>query len=288
METDPVERRKGKALQFSHLPMAFFSLINLQDLWDIYGGSLPLERVILCTVVRAGFLLGAVGLIFVPDRLKILTQGILWFLLLCQVIILLNYFFWTERISPSNYIPGILWLAYTNFLLSAGPWYRMVSGVTVSGMIFFSLAANNYNADVWISISSACIFLNLAGWALPFFKFHPHRGDSPEDLRLQAGRSSGGEALETERTNPNKQGPPQAPQSWSDPILEGISRLPLSKREKEIVFGLVRGSSRADIALKFFISEETVKKHVYNIYYKLDIRNRVDLVLAVLDTLKDT
>lgn len=52
----------------------------------------------------------------------------------------------------------------------------------------------------------------------------------------------------------------------------------LSKRELEILEMLSRGLVYKEIAAELFISAETVRKHVYNIYNKLHVSNRVEAV----------
>lgn len=52
----------------------------------------------------------------------------------------------------------------------------------------------------------------------------------------------------------------------------------LSKREMEILEMLSKGLLYKEIAEKVFISAETVKKHVYHIYEKLHVTNRVEAV----------
>ena len=49
---------------------------------------------------------------------------------------------------------------------------------------------------------------------------------------------------------------------------------PLTKREIEILLILVKRFSNPEIAEKLYISPETVKKHLYNIYQKLGVKNR--------------
>ncbi len=55
----------------------------------------------------------------------------------------------------------------------------------------------------------------------------------------------------------------------------------ISKREKEIVELLLEGKSNREIAEALFISGNTVKTHVKNIYRKLEVKNRVQLVYMV-------
>lgn len=57
------------------------------------------------------------------------------------------------------------------------------------------------------------------------------------------------------------------------PGIEG-----LSNREKEILEYLSRGLMYKEIASNLFISQETVRKHVYHIYEKLHVTNRVEAV----------
>ena len=52
----------------------------------------------------------------------------------------------------------------------------------------------------------------------------------------------------------------------------------LSSREKEILEYLSRGLMYKEIASQLFLSPETVRKHVYHIYEKLHVNNRVAAV----------
>jgi len=52
----------------------------------------------------------------------------------------------------------------------------------------------------------------------------------------------------------------------------------LSKRENEILELLSRGLMYKEIAAQIFLSPETVRKHVYHIYEKLHVTNRVEAV----------
>lgn len=52
----------------------------------------------------------------------------------------------------------------------------------------------------------------------------------------------------------------------------------LSSREKEILELLARGLMYKEIASQLFLSPETVRKHVYHIYEKLHVNNRVAAV----------
>jgi len=53
----------------------------------------------------------------------------------------------------------------------------------------------------------------------------------------------------------------------------------LTARELEVIETIVAGYSNKDIGLKFSISEQTVKHHLTNIFDKLGVSNRLELVL---------
>lgn len=52
----------------------------------------------------------------------------------------------------------------------------------------------------------------------------------------------------------------------------------LSKREQEIARLILKGETKKTIEEKLFISAHTVKNHIYNIYKKLGINNRLQLL----------
>jgi len=53
----------------------------------------------------------------------------------------------------------------------------------------------------------------------------------------------------------------------------------LTDREREVFMLMARGSTNADIAEELFISEGTVKTHAKRIFSKLELRDRVQLVV---------
>ncbi|KMY53851.1 hypothetical protein AC623_07595 [Bacillus sp. FJAT-27231] len=52
----------------------------------------------------------------------------------------------------------------------------------------------------------------------------------------------------------------------------------LTEREREILKLVQKGYTNADIANRLFISTNTVKKHLQNLYRKLDVPNRTSLI----------
>ena len=53
---------------------------------------------------------------------------------------------------------------------------------------------------------------------------------------------------------------------------------PLSSRETEVLSGLVKGRSYNDIAKSLFVSKDTVKTHIKNIYRKLEVSNKSEAI----------
>lgn len=53
----------------------------------------------------------------------------------------------------------------------------------------------------------------------------------------------------------------------------------LTEREKEILKLLSLGSSNIDIANALFVSENTVKTHLYNIFKKINVKNRLQAMM---------
>jgi DNA-binding NarL/FixJ family response regulator len=77
---------------------------------------------------------------------------------------------------------------------------------------------------------------------------------------------------------------------WLPPSVQGelAARLrhpalsPLSAREEEVMRLVALGLRNAEIARKLFISEQTVKSHLSNIFQKLEIQDRVELTVYAI------
>jgi DNA-binding NarL/FixJ family response regulator len=59
-------------------------------------------------------------------------------------------------------------------------------------------------------------------------------------------------------------------------------RSPLSTREREIVQLVAQGHKNKEMAEKMFISEQTVKNHMHNIFDKLGVADRLELALYAI------
>lgn len=57
----------------------------------------------------------------------------------------------------------------------------------------------------------------------------------------------------------------------------------LTDREKELCHYIYEGKSNAEIAETLFISESTVKTHIYNLYKKTGVKSRMEIIRIVRD-----
>ncbi len=57
-----------------------------------------------------------------------------------------------------------------------------------------------------------------------------------------------------------------------------IEQFGITGRERETVALLLRGSSNRDIGEKLFVSPRTIEAHIYNVYRKCGVKNKMELV----------
>jgi DNA-binding NarL/FixJ family response regulator len=73
-----------------------------------------------------------------------------------------------------------------------------------------------------------------------------------------------------------------APPKAAFPERKTRERNPLSQREREIVNLVSQGFKNKEIAEKIFVSEQTVKNHLHNIFDKLGVSDRLELALYAI------
>jgi DNA-binding NarL/FixJ family response regulator len=74
----------------------------------------------------------------------------------------------------------------------------------------------------------------------------------------------------------------EEPASNSTQQSRDRDRTPLSHREREIVALVAQGFKNKEMAEKLFISEQTVKNHLHNIFDKLGVSDRLELALYAI------
>jgi DNA-binding CsgD family transcriptional regulator len=65
-------------------------------------------------------------------------------------------------------------------------------------------------------------------------------------------------------------------------ILQTKMLDPLTEREQEVLQLILTGKSNKEIAAALFVTENTVKTHVHNIYSKYDVGSRAELISTLL------
>ena len=61
-------------------------------------------------------------------------------------------------------------------------------------------------------------------------------------------------------------------------IMNKIKEFDLTERERDVLFLIAEGNRNKEIGEKLFISLSTVKTHTTNIFYKLDVKNRIEAI----------
>jgi DNA-binding CsgD family transcriptional regulator len=79
---------------------------------------------------------------------------------------------------------------------------------------------------------------------------------------------------------------------WVQPLLDVdldpfFKRYQITPREQEIIRLILEGKSNTDIEKELYISLHTVKNHIYNIYQKLEIKNRLQITSLIQNFLKE-
>lgn len=64
-------------------------------------------------------------------------------------------------------------------------------------------------------------------------------------------------------------------------IDDVVRQYNLTPREHELVELIYQGKSNKDIAETLFLSESTVKTHIYNIFRKMEVKNRIEVICII-------
>lgn len=70
-------------------------------------------------------------------------------------------------------------------------------------------------------------------------------------------------------------------------IQEVCDQFKLTPREKELIELIYAGNSNKEIADTLFLSESTVKTHIYNIFRKMDVKNRIGVICVINGDIED-
>ncbi len=72
----------------------------------------------------------------------------------------------------------------------------------------------------------------------------------------------------------------------SKPVNNNVPTI-LTKREQQIITFLAMGASNQQIAEQLFVSENTVKTHLHNIFKKIEVKNRVQALIWAKENIQN-
>jgi len=97
-------------------------------------------------------------------------------------------------------------------------------------------------------------------------------------VSLAVSRNSEGDlTVEKEEEERGEEGEGREKELTLEEYRTGLSKLGLTKMETEVSLLVIQGMSNAEIAQELYISETTVKKHLSNIFSKLEISSREEI-----------
>ncbi|MFK5635853.1 LuxR C-terminal-related transcriptional regulator [Ornithinimicrobium sp. LYQ103] len=150
-------------------------------------------------------------------------------------------------------------------------------------------------------VSSSCASLGGRGWAehpanVEYLRgidelllAYPH-GGSGGSLRILAGRDEGGPFAERERVLMELLLPHLQP-LLADSLAEEVGptrppvreQVPPTARQREILHLVAAGMSNRQVGRQLGLSENTVRKHLENVYARIDVQSRTEAVAWLRD-----
>jgi LuxR family maltose regulon positive regulatory protein len=129
------------------------------------------------------------------------------------------------------------------------------------------------------TLSLALTLAETGGWIRPFVEL----GSPMKGLLLQLQKQNISsvfvEQLVASFQDNSQRAVTELDEDQSSALTQPVSPLvSLTSREKEILELLVQGHANKDIAARLFVSIDTVKTHLRNIYGKLDVKSRLQAV----------
>lgn len=132
-----------------------------------------------------------------------------------------------------------------------------------------------------VGITTVIVLLLAVSMALLLGDSIPRTRPLFVDFRTRGGGIASGIAAHAQATRPNNSAPTK-PDASGDTLTRQLTQLKrryfLTDREYEVVALLARGRSKTAIGEKLFLSENTVKTYVKNVYAKLDVHTKQELL----------
>lgn len=141
---------------------------------------------------------------------------------------------------------------------------------------YFEIYSGVYSPIMWVHnpFNATAILLFFTNFFTLVYLYHTDFADSYVRIKEPAAEDTIIEPIPTEVKTEVK-----TPTVSFEENLNAIAAAHnLTLREKEIILLVYKGYNNAEIAEELFISQNTVKHHVYNIFKKMNVKNRVELI----------
>lgn len=251
--------------------------------------SRPLSDLSLISSIRMGsafFIAIGIMLFSLFSRKRVSFLPLYYLLVIAIIAILMSMPFFNETLSYGSIVLSILFLpfkllAWCMFCGFARYWndyalrilgfssFAMEAGTVIGWGASTSMVA--MRPDIYAQLIASLVFILLLV-VLAFVVFREG------DMRRLNGRDAENEPSHFIAPNDDH----------GDWVATMADRYRLSRREREVFAYLVRGRDASFIAEQLFISVNTVKSHTKNIYTKLGVRNRQELIDAVEENRSST
>ena len=186
----------------------------------------------------------------------------------------------------------LVWLTYTEYLLYNADFYRVINSVDIAAKLYGLNWMMLYDSYLWLYKASAWCEIGdqertvrylreavkrLAPDRLWLFgaEFFPALGENLIPVIEPLGEVSVDGYRKFSREYPLKL------EVIRKVMSESVFKEPLTEKEQAVARLAALGNKNEEIAAQLFISQNTVKYHLANIYKKLDIKNRVELKNAM-------
>ena len=201
-----------------------------------------------------------------------------------------------DRVSHSVF--PIAWLTYLEYLLYGGDFYRVINGVDIASslygldwMLLYDGYLRIYKASAWNALGNqertveylrkAVEILAPDGLWIFGAEFFPTLGENLLKEIEPFGKETVESYLEFSKEYDGKLS------MTRKKMTESLFSEPLTEKEQAVAKLAALGFRNEEIGEQLFISKNTVKYHLANVYKKLAINNRVELKEA-LDTQRES
>lgn len=245
-------------------------VIALIELFSVKGFEVLRSYQVLFPLITGAFLLPTIfGMEYAPMLSATLMFG---FEIVNLLLIVTCAVYANERSMPSIYV----------YALGLCPVYAaMVIGDLLGAHLSSAFA---HDLSFVVSVLFMCLYvLSLTMFLVSWTRQRKRgRGDEASDDAAAHGVGPAADRERKPQADTSGLSAADLEEAWIASLASRFGDMdlvdPLSQREREVAALIVRGNSVAGIAKKLFISENTVRGHAKNIYRKLDVHSKQQLI----------